>query len=211
MVAPDTTLCYGVLMRTLKTECVNGHLYSDENTYWDPRGKRQCRTCRAESQRKQIRDEGTSYRKLHERMLPWPDRFWINTKPKGACIAWTGTITPEGYGLYSGRYAHRVSYELNGGTLIPGMHIDHKCFVRNCVNPAHLEQVTQVENVRRSWKAGHLQSNGAHLAAMKLAKTECPQGHPYSGENLRIEPCSGARRCKICDYAKAKRWKERNN
>lgn len=33
--------------RANKTECVNGHAYSDENTYRDPkRGTRQCMTCR---------------------------------------------------------------------------------------------------------------------------------------------------------------------
>lgn len=29
-----------------KTHCKNGHLYSDENVYRDPRGYRECRECR---------------------------------------------------------------------------------------------------------------------------------------------------------------------
>lgn len=39
--------------RKLGTHCVNGHLYTDENTYISPKtGHRQCRTCRAEKRRK---------------------------------------------------------------------------------------------------------------------------------------------------------------
>jgi len=32
---------------TQKTHCPNGHPYTPDNTYIDPRGYRNCRTCRA--------------------------------------------------------------------------------------------------------------------------------------------------------------------
>lgn len=35
-----------------KTECAKGHPYSPDNTYVDPRGRRQCRICRAEANRR---------------------------------------------------------------------------------------------------------------------------------------------------------------
>lgn len=35
-----------------KTECVNGHEFSEENTYIDALGKRHCRTCRAATARR---------------------------------------------------------------------------------------------------------------------------------------------------------------
>lgn len=35
-------------------------------------------------------------------------------------------------------------------------------------------------------------------AAAQRAKTHCPQGHPYSGDNLYVVPENGARRCRTC-------------
>lgn len=45
--------------------------------------------------------------------------------------------------------AHRVAYELWVGPIPEGMELDHRCKVRACINPAHLEPVTHAENMRR--------------------------------------------------------------
>jgi hypothetical protein len=45
--------------------------------------------------------------------------------------------------------AHRWSYRYHVGPLIDGLHLDHLCRVRNCVNPYHLEQVTPEINAAR--------------------------------------------------------------
>jgi hypothetical protein len=46
--------------------------------------------------------------------------------------------------------AHRVSFILTNGAIGDGLHLDHLCRVRHCVNPDHLEQVTTAENNRRA-------------------------------------------------------------
>ena len=106
------------------------------------------------------------------------------------CWLWDGAKTPGGYGLfYDGKLgsAHRWSYEYTNGKVPAGMQIDHLCRVRGCVNPDHMEVVTQQENIKRG-DCGKHHTN----------KTHCPYGHPYSGDNLYISPKSGSRACKIC-------------
>lgn len=59
-----------------------------------------------------------------------------------------------GYGRFKGldgklAYAHRVSYEVRVGRVPDGLFLDHLCRNRCCINPAHLEPVTNAENIRR--------------------------------------------------------------
>lgn len=73
----------------------------------------------------------------------------------GPCWIWTGCLYPTGYGLFVGNdrlphRAHRIAYELWKGPIPAGLVIDHLCCNRACCNPAHLEAVTQRENVLRA-------------------------------------------------------------
>ena len=78
--------------------------------------------------------------------------FFGKVKKTNTCWIWNGCVR-NGYGLF--RYkekvigAHRFSYELLRGPIPKGLQLDHLCRVRNCVNPNHLEPVTQAENLRR--------------------------------------------------------------
>jgi hypothetical protein len=76
--------------------------------------------------------------------------------------------------------------------------IDHLCRVRHCVNPDHLEAVTCRENLLR----------GETLQAANVAKTECPQGHPYDEENTYVYP-NGRRDCRTCNAAACARYRAR--
>jgi hypothetical protein len=46
-------------------------------------------------------------------------------------------------------YSHRVYWERENGPIPEGLQIDHLCRNPGCVNPAHLELVTNAENTQR--------------------------------------------------------------
>lgn len=84
-------------------------------------------------------------------------RFWDFVLPEPNCGCWLWNGPDNGwYGLlrvgYKNTYAHRFSYELAHGPIPRGLVIDHTCRMTFCVNPDHLEAVTQGENVRRAWE-----------------------------------------------------------
>ena len=117
--------------------------------------------------------------------------FWAKVDKSGICWEWTGNKTKDGYGLFGLNYktklVHRISYEIKYGDIPEGLQIDHTCRNRSCVNPVHLESVTQQENMRRGL-AG--QNN--------KIKTRCPKGHEYTPDNIRKSKYN-KRGCKTCD------------
>jgi hypothetical protein len=82
------------------------------------------------------------------------------------CLAWTGARNEAGYPYVAvdtpdGRRmlgAHRYVYASLVGHLAPGEHVHHRCGVRSCVHPAHLQRATARANVgemlaRRGYEA----------------------------------------------------------
>lgn len=90
---------------------------------------------------------------------PWEERFWRRVDASAGffgCWLWLGSKDPRGYGVCyraPGRSTtvHRDAYEHLVGPIPEGLTLDHLCRTRACVNPAHLEPVTLLENVRRGW------------------------------------------------------------
>lgn len=82
------------------------------------------------------------------------DRFWSKVNKTNNCWLWLGTQNGLGYGSFSQGSkrvaAHRFSYELHVGKIPEGLHLDHVvsrgCKSTLCVNPKHLEPVTNREN-----------------------------------------------------------------
>lgn len=104
------------------------------------------------------------------------DRFMSKVDKSGenGCWLWTGGHDPTGYGRYndshrSKKYAHRVSFELHFRPLVNGEVVHHKCGVRNCVNPEHLEAVSHQSNVAESLLRRQFESRISRLEK-QLAK-----------------------------------------
>lgn len=113
----------------------------------------------------------------------------------GECWLWTSSVDKYGYGRLNDRAlptrpmsAHRWVFELLVGDIPAEMTVDHICFVKQCVNPAHLQLLTRVENSRRQRRA--------------LAH-ECARGHRFTPENTGWNQfASGPRRyCRECHRA----------
>lgn len=120
------------------------------------------------------------------------DRFWAKVDvghPLG-CWEWTGSKTRR-YGAFwldGQKYAHRVAFTLLRGPIPDGLTLDHLCRNPPCVNPDHLEAVTQGENVAR----------GNSPPARHGRKTQCVNGHEFTPENTYTRPDGTGRHCRAC-------------
>lgn len=78
------------------------------------------------------------------------ERFWSKVSKTEACWNWTGTTSDSGYGLLSvngaQQRAHRFAWEMLVGDIPEGIHIDHRCMNKACVNPAHLRHASHKQN-----------------------------------------------------------------
>jgi hypothetical protein len=85
-----------------------------------------------------------------------------------------------------------MAYEELVGPIPAKMVIDHLCRVRHCVNPEHMEPVTDRINVVE---------RGTGLAAVRARQTHCIRGHEFTPENTGRQSKSGTRFCKACALA----------
>lgn len=77
------------------------------------------------------------------------------------CWIWKGSIDNKGYAIRTRsrnkqklktNRAHRISYEQFIGPIEDGKTIHHACRQTRCINPSHLEQLPNSDNVRHSHK-----------------------------------------------------------
>lgn len=111
-------------------------------------------------------------------MKPLKDRFEAKFQRSEGCWNWTGAL---GGGAGSGRYghikhqgkciaAHRISFELYKGAIPEGMCVMHTCDNPACVNPAHLQLGTHLDNMRDMYAKGRRKAaTGLNSGAGKLS------------------------------------------
>jgi len=108
------------------------------------------------------------------------------------CWNWTGGTTSRGYGKVNDHdralLTHRVMYEEMIGPHAEGLQLDHLCRNTLCCNPAHLEPVTQAENMHRT------------------RKDFCIHGHDMS---IHARPIGNTRRCWECHKRNANKSRDR--
>lgn len=132
------------------------------------------------------------------RAVPEIERFsknYLKNEVTG-CWEWQANKDKNGYGMFwskTNERAHRWSYRHFKGQIPQGLTLDHLCMVKNCVNPEHLEAVTNLENIQRS----------------KRNRTTCRKGHPRTAANsflnIRGDLC-----CKLCKKTAARKYKVKN-
>lgn len=109
------------------------------------------------------------------------------------CWLWMRSRSRDGYGWASLKnkthQAHRLVYTLLRGVPSDGMQLDHLCRVRHCVNPEHLQPVTNLQNQMRS-------------PITPAGRTVCAQGHGFIHNGHQ-------RRCPVCLEAYLSATRER--
>lgn len=136
------------------------------------------------------------------------DRFMSFVEVTNDCWYWKGVKNPQNYGMFGMHgvkvCAHRVSYELFVAKIPQELVIDHichnkdlnckgvlDCLHRSCVNPEHLQVVTQKQNLKNS-------------KLTDAGKERCKRGHEF-GEQRGYNARMGYRRCYVCERAKSRR------
>lgn len=171
---------------------------------------------------------------------PLAKRFWalVQRGNPDACWEWQGQIQrrPDGigYGLMRGiggtkakrEYAHRVSFFIHHGRWPDAkMVIMHLCDNRRCVNPAHLREGTQGDNMRDAQTKGRLpfgernamrrpdvrakvtgeRNPMAKLTTEQVAEIRARRAHGEGNNTLARQ--YGVSPAMICRIVKGKAWK----
>ena len=124
------------------------------------------------------------------------ERFWLSYVRSDECWIWIRTMFRDGYGAFhlegKLRRAHRVSYERTHKIILtPDQFLHHNCKNKACINPAHLEIVSQLTHTDSAIYGNK-------------EKTYCPHGHKYTPENTYWNR-GNTRECLQCKLIRSRR------
>lgn len=127
------------------------------------------------------------------------EAIFNKTIKSGKCLEWTGNYfnhPTKGktypYMYYKNKVwrGNRLVLFLFTGDIPANKHALHTCDNTRCVNPEHLYWGTNIQNVKDMCN---------RKRSYQQKKTQCRAGHPYRGDNLRIDK-DGRRVCKSCKW-----------
>ena len=135
------------------------------------------------------------------------------------CWPWQGHVGSQGYGSCAGpiNSPHRAVYQLLVGPIPKGLVLDHLCHTldlecpggppclhRRCVNPSHLEPVTNSENSRRGSTAINLRPRPPRAKPTRSA----PPARPVPASLIYMMPDEVAERLGVTKDVLA-RWRKK--
>lgn len=130
-------------------------------------------------------------------------------EPNSGCWIWLAQVNNMTRGVFGFRtvkgvncrpgLAHRFSYEHYREPIPAGLVLDHLCRNSLCVNPFHLEAVTQMENLHRGI-GPELKKIAARL------RTHCIHGHDLNIVGFSLHPGSESKACNECGRIRARKW-----
>jgi len=126
-------------------------------------------------------------------------------EPNTGCWLWLGDLSRDGYARHNGRMVTRILWRQIHKHLPNDWQVDHKCCVRSCVNPNHLEAVTAQENIYRIHER----------KGVKVCRDPdtCMYGHSMlDPKNVLKRSDAGTVRCRTCrNEGSNRRQKERRD
>jgi hypothetical protein len=133
-------------------------------------------------------------------------------EPNSGCRLWEGNTGTTGYGVVSYNNtsvgAHRLSWMIHRGVIPAGLHVLHKCDVRECINPEHLFLGTPADNMRDMTVKGRRAAvRGSAKWSAKLTEADVLAIRAAVGRYRDIGERYGIGRKYVQDIKSKRRWK----